>query len=112
MHFRTEVKPLAVTWETLPHNDGRDDGIDLNAGNILTARCERAGNVPTAPGPNHQCFPPGPQDIREPRTVVSEIEFLFGSQVFEIEVGNAGCRIAIDNDALQTRAWFGSKRNA
>ena len=55
--------PLAQAEESLAHDGGGDDGVDLDAGDVVAAGSQRARHVPAAAGPDDQGLGAGPEHI-------------------------------------------------
>ncbi len=111
-HLRTEVEPTAQVREPLAHNRGGDDGVDLDTGDVVAARGQRARQVPSAARADHQRLGAGPQGVDQTRPLVEQVvPFLLGKPR-QIEAGNAGGGVGVDDDVRRPAVPIPRERDA
>ena len=62
-HVGAQIDAAALRPRTIAHHGGGDDGVDLDAGDIVAAGSQRAGHVPAAAGADDQRLGAGPHGI-------------------------------------------------
>ena len=100
VHVGTQIDAAALGHVAVAHDGGGDDGVDLDAGNIVAAGGQRAGDVPTAAGPDDQGFGAGTHGIGQGRPLFQKLVAFAGGEVREIEAGDAGGSVRVDEDGV------------
>jgi hypothetical protein len=104
VHVRAQIETAALRHETITHDGGGDDGVDFDAGNIVTPGSQRARHVPAPAGTDDQRLGSGPYGVRQGRALLQQLMALVRGEVREIEAGDAGGGVRVDEDTVIAHA--------
>ena len=99
MNLGPQIKVMAELRILLPHDGVRDDGVDLDGGDVVAAGGQCARHIPAPAGSDDQGFGAGADHIGEAGAFVEQLVALAVEQVVEVELGDAGGGVGVDDDA-------------
>src|SRR5207245_6728213 len=102
VYVGTQINAAAQLRILLPHDGGGDDGINLDAGDVVAARGQRARHIPSAAGADDEALGGGPDRVGQAGTLVEQIAPVALGQVVEIEIRDAGGGVGIDENHRRT----------
>ena len=98
------IKIAAELRKFLPHDGVGDDGVHFDAGDVLGTGGQSAGNVPPAAGSDDERFGAGPDGVRETGALQQQILKVVLGEILEIEAGNAGGGVGVNDDEMAAGA--------
>ena len=99
-HVRTQIDAAAPRHVLIAHHGGGDDGVDLHGRDIVAAGSQCARHVPAAARTDDQGLGSGAHGIGQRRTLFEQFVALARGEMREIEAGDAGGSVRVDEDGV------------